>query len=185
MQYPGAVTLINKAEYRFVSKLEHGADNNVGFPVTWNYTKKSARCFLACHQVATQRFFSQSKAASHIREEATTSTQTVPAAEVILGDRNKLLRHVKSTGTIKIGIFGLMMGWLSLRLGVVQRFDTKHIQMVSLSLNLCPFRWHCFFCVCLEDGWKLETESSQRLICVIKNVSVTQEYPTIWEQWWF
>lgn len=80
----------------------------------------------------------------------------VPAAEVILGDRNQLLRHVKSTRTIKNGIFGLMMVRLSLRSGVltvVQRFDTKHIQMVSLIkiLNLRPFRRHCFFCVFLED----------------------------------
>lgn len=57
--------------------------------------------------MATQRLFTRSKAASHIQEEATTSTQTVPAAEVILGDRNKLLRHLKSTRTIKNGIFSL------------------------------------------------------------------------------
>lgn len=192
MQYPGAVALINKAEYWFVSKLEHGANNNIRFPVTWNYTKKkSALCFLACQQEAMQQFFTQNKAASHIREEATTSAQMVPAAEVILGDRNQLLRHVKSTRTIKNGIFGLMMLRLSLRSGVltvVQRFDTKHIQMVSLIkiLNLRPFRWHCFFRVFLEDFFrKLETESSQQLICVIENVSVIQEYETIWEQWWF
>lgn len=48
MQYPGAVTLINKAEYWSVSKLEHGVgkNNNVRFPVTWNYMlKQSAFCF--------------------------------------------------------------------------------------------------------------------------------------------
>lgn len=68
MQYPGAVTLINKAEYWFVSKLEHGADNDVRSPVTWNYiVKQSAFFFLACHQLAAQQFLTQSKAASHFQ----------------------------------------------------------------------------------------------------------------------
>lgn len=75
------------------------------------YEETERALFLARHQLAAQR-----KAASHIQEEAMDLTQIVAAVEVIWGDRNKLLCHVKSMRTVKTGIYGLMMLW-SLRLG--------------------------------------------------------------------